>query len=114
MDWLTQNWIWILVLIGAYLLFFRRRHHGFGGTGGHHGHDREPGPAQIGRTATDPVSGRSLDAQHAITTYFRGRVYFFENEENRRRFEAAPEDFAKNAEGLDPARSQRGHRRHGC
>lgn len=116
MDWLAQNWIWIVVLIGAYLLFFRHRHHGFGSLGGHGGHaEHEDRPAPSKRAPIDPVSGRSLDAQHAITTYYQGRVYFFENEENRRRFEAAPDDFAKNTEGLDPAgRPHRGHRGHGC
>jgi hypothetical protein len=37
MDWLTQNWIWIPVVITAVVLFRRMGRHGFGGAG-HHGY----------------------------------------------------------------------------
>ena len=39
MEWLTQNWIWIAVLIGvvAFLGFSRRGHGRHGNHGGEHG-----------------------------------------------------------------------------
>lgn len=122
MNWLAQNWIWIALALGALLFFSRRGHHSFGGShggiGGHgHGSYQEPanpnGDQRAG-AALDPVSGKPLATEPAITTYFRGRVYFFENEENRRRFEASPESFALD-QGVDASTSsQRSHRRHGC
>lgn len=122
MNWLAQNWIWIAVLLGAVLLFARRGRHSFGashadGAGGHdHGSYQAPrGGVERAGAALDPVSGKPLATQHAITTYYRGRVYFFENEENRRRFEAAPETFALDqAVDASTSSSQPGHRRHGC
>lgn len=124
MNWLAQNWIWIAVLLGAVLLFARRGHHNFGGprgatAAGHdHGSYQGSSPSDASErtgAALDPVSGKPLATQHAISTYFRGRVYFFENEENRRRFEATPENFALD-QGVDPSASnpQRSHRHHGC
>jgi YHS domain-containing protein len=123
MNWLAQNWIWIALALGALLFFARRGQHSFGrshgGTGGHgHGSHQAPrGASGMERSdaAIDPVSGVPLATQHAITTYYRGRVYFFENEENRRRFEATPENFALD-QGRDASTSspQRSHRRHGC
>lgn len=46
MDWLTQNWIWVvfLVLFVGMHLFGHGGHGGHGGGcgGGGHGHDQEP------------------------------------------------------------------------
>lgn len=39
MDWLSQNWIWLIVVV----LFFAMHLFGHGGHGGHGGHqDRRP------------------------------------------------------------------------
>ena len=46
MDWLSQNWIWVLLAAGAIWMFARGRHGGmgmmgggcFGGHGGHGDH----------------------------------------------------------------------------
>ncbi|HEX8011485.1 MAG TPA: YHS domain-containing protein [Casimicrobiaceae bacterium] len=42
MDWLSQNWIWVVVAIGAVIFFSRRGGHGGlgGGHGGGHGGGR--------------------------------------------------------------------------
>jgi YHS domain-containing protein len=129
MDWLTQNWIWILVVVLALVMFRRMGHHGYGGLA-HHGFGH-PGdmtsdggssgaPSGVGNgapgAAIDPVSGNALRTDHAITSFYRGRVYYFENEETRRRFEAEPQRFATVGSGVDPrgADESRPHRRHGC
>ena len=54
MEWLTQNWIWIAVVIGvvAFLGFFRSSHGGGNGAAGHGGccggHDKQPPPDKPG------------------------------------------------------------------
>lgn len=45
MEWLSQNWIWIVVAVGAVWLFARMRQGGF--MGGGRGHDMaHEGPPQ--------------------------------------------------------------------
>lgn len=115
MEWLTQNWIYLLLVVGV-ILFMR-----FGGMGcgfgGRHAHSAH-GPKRQGAEdtpiesapPTDPVSGRKLDPKTAVATIYHGRAYYFESRENRDRFEAAPQTFAEPASG-DP--SEQGHRHHG-
>ena len=114
MNWLAQNWVWIVVAAG--LIWMMRRggmpgcgmghaHHG----GGTSGTDSGIPPAEKAGRSTDPVSGKAVDTQHAITSYYGGRVYYFESPETRQRFEASPEKYASPA----PA-EQRPHRHHGC
>ena len=127
MEWLTQYGIWVLVIVAAVVLFRRMGHrgsvgyHGFGT----HGDSAAAGEAQAQgnaaplrapQAAVDPVSGNAFKTEHAITSYYRDRVYFFENEETRRRFDAEPERFATSAGGVDarPAEERHQHRRHGC
>ena len=44
MNFLSQDWWWILLLIGVFLLLGRRGHHGLGGFGrGHHGNQTSHG-----------------------------------------------------------------------
>jgi YHS domain-containing protein len=129
MDWLTQNWIWIVVAALALVMFRRMGHHGFGGpahygfgtNGDAAGADSTARSQDVGASprgpeaAIDPVSGNALKTEHAITSFYHGRVFFFENEDTRRRFEAEPERFAAGTSGVDPqAVEQRQHRRHGC
>ncbi len=121
MEWLSQNVGWVILAIGVWFIFAWRGGHGFGRAGGHshggshqggHGDHREDSSAG---KAIDPVSGKSIDSTHAITAYYGGRVYFFENEDNRRRFEVAPADFAAKGTGVEPSsQGQRAHRHHGC
>src|SRR6266545_4761048 len=101
MNWLSQNWVWIVVGIG--LIWLMRRggmagcgmghaHHGAGGSG------TQPGspPSEKPGSSNDPVSGKGVETQHAITSYYQGHVYYFENPETRQRFEASPEKYARN------------------
>lgn len=99
MEWLTQNWTYLLLLVGV-ILFMR-----FGGMGcafarrrarPAHGPDHPEGPdTPVGSgPATDPVSRRTVDPKTAVATIYQGRGYYFESRENRDRFEAAPDQFA--------------------
>ncbi|MDO8777230.1 MAG: YHS domain-containing protein [Burkholderiaceae bacterium] len=99
MEWLKQNWINLLVLVGV-ILFLRLSGMGcgFGGRRGRpeHGPDRQGGadtPVEFASTA-DPVSRRPVDPTSAVATVYRGRAYYFESRENRDRFEAAPNQYA--------------------
>ncbi|MDP1692183.1 MAG: YHS domain-containing protein [Burkholderiaceae bacterium] len=117
MEWLTQNWIYLLLLLGVILFM---RFGGMGcGIGGRRAH-RAHGPEQPGAadrpvepaTPTDPVSRRTVDPKTALATIYQGRAYYFESRENRDRFEAAPEQYA---DAAGDGQKGAGHRhRGGC
>jgi len=125
MNWLTQNWVWIVLAIGAVWLFSRGglAGCGMGGHGGHAGHGGGTGPVPGGDPmrnpgsfagaipdkAVDPVSGREVLTTHAVTAVYQGRVLYFESPENRQRFEAAPQQYTSG--GPPPPQP---HRHHGC
>lgn len=130
MNWLSQNWVWVVLAIGAAFYFFRgglgghAGGHGRGlggllggmGHGGHGGHagggghgDRgeqpdRPAAANAPEAAVDPVGGEALRTAHALTSVYQGKIYYFASKENRDRFEAAPQEYARKAEGY-PVRS---------
>lgn len=119
MNWLAQNWVWIVVGIG---LIWMMRRGGMAGCGMGHAHHgggssrTEPGTPPSEKEAgksTDPVSGKEVDTQHAITSYYQGQAYYFENAETRQRFEAAPEKYARKP-ATDGERGTRAHRHHSC
>lgn len=129
MQWLAQNWPWVVIAVvaGLFLLDRARRYRfdGLGAEGGHGHRSRHGSPVPEdaqghghASTTIDPVSGKPVNTDRALTTYHGGRVYFFENDANRRRFEAAPDRFARNAKAAGSASStpstHRAHRRHGC
>jgi YHS domain-containing protein len=120
MQWLTQNWIWIVFAIGIFL-FMRR-----GGMGGGMGHGRHGGGhAENGQHGSggaeqkndpdsgpkDPVSGERVNPEGATNSMFQGRLYYFASKENREKFEASPAQFAGADAGHD---DQNKHQRHGC
>jgi YHS domain-containing protein len=130
MDWLTQNWLWIVFAIGAVWLFRRGglAGCGMGGHGSHGGNSGGAGSAPGGTSTSgdamrspgsfagaapektvDPVSGREVLTARALTAVYQGRVFYFESPETRQRFEAAPEQYTPSAA---PAPQQ--HRHHGC
>ncbi len=115
MEWLTQNWTYLLLLVGVILLMrFGGMGCGFGGRRAHPAH----GPSRQGSddtsvesaSPTDPVSRRSVDPKTAVATIYQGRAYYFESRENRDRFEATPDQFAS-APGNDQKGA--GHHPHG-
>lgn len=123
MNWLAQNWVWIVLAVGAIWLFSRGglAGCGMGGHGSHGGHSGGgAGPAPGGdpmrnpdttpEKAVDPVSGHEVLTARAMTAFYQGRVIYFESPENRQRFEAAPEQYAR---GATPRPQQHRHQ-HGC
>jgi len=118
MEWLTQNWIYLLLLVGV-ILFMR-----FGGMrcgfSGRHAHPAQ-GPKRHGAEGTpiesspptDPVSQRRVDPKTAVASMYEGRAYYFESRENRDRFEAAPQTYVGPASG-EPGDQGHRHHRGGC
>lgn len=118
MEWLSQNWIFVLLVVGV-ILMMRRGGMACGpfGGGGHHGghgEGRDEG-ARRPESPVDPVSGQPVDPKTAVATVYQGRAYYFATKENRERFEAAPEQYAR-APGEHPEHEVHGerHHRHGC
>ena len=115
MEWLQQNWINLLVLVGVIVfLRFSGMGCGFGGRRGRPQHrpDRQGDTdTPVGSaSATDPVSRHPVDPISAVATVYQGRAYYFESRENRDRFEAAPDRYATVLKDSDkPA----GHGHHG-
>lgn len=108
MAWLGQNWIFILVVIGA-IFMMRRGGMGCGPGMGRHRHDGHgaSAPQPESESNVDPVSGQTVDPQTAVTSVHQGKIYYFATRENRDRFEAAPEQYATKPQG------EHGQR-HGC
>lgn len=135
MTWLSENWLWLAVAIGGFLLMTRMHGMGMGCgmAGGHHGGSQSSHPdqesggitidhdtrANLGPSGTiDPVSRRpvSPEAPHVLSAY-NGLVYWFESRDNRDAFEREPEKYlADGAVSGQPEEQQHGsaHRRHGC
>ncbi len=130
MDFLSQNWIWLVIAIGGYLLLARM---GIGGCGmGHshgHGHagsdsgatdDKSNGRGAASESLFDPVSRRSVPAGSTVSSVYQGRAYYFEDRANRDAFESDPEKYlaASHATGHEigsPGPSPRhSHQGHGC
>lgn len=127
MNWIGQNWIWVVVLaVGLMFLMRRRAHHrGFGHSMSHHhrhgdGYDgSSPAQGMDGDGSRDPVSGGAIvPGGSAISAVFRGRAYYFENAENRAAFEANPQRYAETGYGQPIPDERPGHRhyhrRGGC
>jgi YHS domain-containing protein len=87
MDWLTQNWIY-LVMLAAVVLFMARRGVMGSAMGTHHGQ-----PPQADERI-DPVGGEQVPPGVSIVAAYQGRRYYFVSRENRERFEAAPHRYA--------------------
>ncbi|ODV12979.1 MAG: hypothetical protein ABT20_03160 [Rubrivivax sp. SCN 70-15] len=135
MNGVNANIIWVLIALAAVWFLLRRGRHGghgqggfgghghggFGGRGhdggGHHGgsHERlgnaspRDHDALSPGAAIDPVSGKPVRTDQALTSVNAGRTYYFESEDTRRRFEAEPQRYATAAPP-----PQRRSRRHGC
>lgn len=107
MQWLTQNWIWIVVVIGFLLLMQRGRF--FARHGATHGAGMPMrGPVASSGTALDPVSGNAVRTESALTSVRRGQIFYFESVDTRQRFEVDPEKYAANVPAAETHRS-RGH-----
>jgi len=134
MDWLSQNWLWVAIGVGFAYYLFRSRlgghgagHGGMigmghGGLAGRGGGDKDLASSRVvpnaPEAAVDPVGGEAVHAAQALTSVYQEKIYYFASKENRDRFEAAPQDFARSATGYPlvsgGAGGHRSHRRHGC
>lgn len=92
MQWLTSNWIWVLLAVGVVFLMMRRGGMACG-MGGHHTSREQP--ANEEGSPRDPVSGQSVDRAHALSSVFDGRTYYFESESSRAEFNKDPQRFAR-------------------
>ena len=114
MEWLTQNWTYLLLLVGVILFMrFGGMAFGFGGRRAHPAHEpsrqaSDDTPVESA-SATDPVSRRAVDPKTAVATLYQGRAYYFESRENRDRFEATPEKYAEPASGQQAEQGHQGH-----
>jgi len=79
MEWLTQNWIWVALIVGVIWLLSRSRHGGMMGGCGTHGMAHE-GPAGEGKDRTadaprTPVTKEKAGqaAEGGASTHHRGR-----------------------------------------
>ena len=113
MQWLAQNWIWILLVVGFFFMMRRG-----GCAGGMNRHARHGGDTQHGTdenkpatTAIDPVNKATLDIAGALTSVYRGKIYYFASVENRAIFEAKPEQYV-GSDQPDPHQHKTHH--HGC
>lgn len=123
MKWLSENWIWVVLLVGVFVMMSRGGM-GCGGGGrrsygrGHSDERGAPGPSAGDETppsqsAIDPVSGRPVEMLQAVTSVYKGRTYYFATRENREIFEESPERFAAAVLGGNTSPEHRHHRR-GC
>ncbi|HHX4058147.1 TPA: YHS domain-containing protein [Burkholderia contaminans] len=97
MDWLSQNLLWIVIVVVLFAMFrlsgprpSRREHD--------HRAMRDESSA-----LNDPVTGNRVDPAHAIKAEYNGRTFFFESESSRTVFLQNPSRFV-----------QQHHRHHGC
>jgi YHS domain-containing protein len=127
MEWLGQNWLWIVLAVGAFFFMTRMGGCGMGRSSSHHRNDDDrrdavsPAPGNRPGNLFDPVSGHGFFASGApISTVYHGRAYYFENRENRDSFEAAPEKYLASMPvsgdpiGTDRESDRPRQRRHGC
>lgn len=116
MQWLSQNWLWIVFAIGVFLLMRRGgmacgMGHGRSNDGGKESSHHHDANTTLDNQAIDPVDGQGVDPSNAINTMYQGRMYYFASSDNREKFETAPVQYAAAAGG--EAAGHR-HHRHGC
>ena len=142
MNWLSQNWLWVVLGLGALWWFLSRgglggrRRLGYHGPGTSYEPDRssEDRERMVARsmsdaptsgmpaTAIDPVSRQDVSTGQAVTSVYQGRIYYFQSAENRQRFEQSPQQYARPelgqplGQGQSPggAEQERPRRRGGC
>lgn len=136
MTWLSENWGWLAIAIGGFLLMTRMHGMGMGCgmAGGHNGsnaahsheqhsdgaitidHDSRANLGQAG--AIDPVSRNPIPAgTAAVSSVHNGLVYWFETRANRDTFEQEPDKYlADGTVSGQPGGAQHGpgHQHHGC
>lgn len=128
MDWITQNWTWIVFAIAVFLLVFiwiafaigvflsmRRssKEHRMGhahGTRTIQQQEDDASHIDLDMRPKDPISGEITNPETALNSMYQGRMYYFGSRENRDTFEASPAQYASRA----GERLEHRHHRHGC
>jgi YHS domain-containing protein len=119
MEWLSQNWLWVLLMIGV-VVMMRRGGMGCGFMGGRPSRDGRPTsdhehPPHTEATGTlDPVSGSPVNPEGAVSSGYQGRLYYFASRENRDLFEQSPQRYAAAGASADADPQAHRHHRHGC
>lgn len=120
MEWLTQNWVWLLLMLGVVFMMTR------GGMGCGHmgGRSARDGRSQSGgdhdaahaetTTTLDPVSGAPVNPDAAVSSGYQGRLYYFASRANRDLFEQSPQRYASAGASADAEPQAHRHHRHGC
>jgi len=125
MEWLSQNWLWVVLLVGGYFLMSRM---GIGCGMGHshvhgHGGGTRSGTDEKGAETVklfDPVSQQMLATATSIASVHQGHVYYFEDRANRDAFESEPEKYLAGAPPIgqkiaaEVAHEKKAHHAHGC
>ena len=65
MQWLTQNWIWLVLIVGAIWLLNRGRHGGFMGGCSTHGMAHEGPAGETKGQASDTAARPSIKEENA-------------------------------------------------
>ena len=119
MQWLSENWFWIVIGLALFFLMQRMHGHGMGHRRGYRSargyddssHDRTQEP----RAVFDPVSrNRILPGGTTISSAYDGRAYYFENRPNRDAFESDPDKYLAAMPESGLPIDDRRHRRRGC
>lgn len=100
MNELSGYIIWVPVAIAALSFYLWRGGRWRSHDRGRRGSDEPCEPCRDGRTGAepaaelDPVTGNPVRTDRALTAAFGGRVYYFESEDTRKRFESDPQRYA--------------------
>ena len=111
MQWLTDNWLVALLVLGALVFLLRRA--GFGRS------FAAPRPHSqaslaVDWSSTDPVSGEPVAGDATLTAQHGGRVYRFASRETLERCESDPERYLRGGAGRHGPGTTHRHGGHGC
>jgi YHS domain-containing protein len=110
MTWLAENWVVLLLVLGALVFLLRRAGVGrsFAGRRSHHRISPE-----VDWSSTDPVSGEPVAPDGALMARHGGRVYRFASRDTLERFESDPERYIRGGAGRHGPGTSPGHGGHG-
>lgn len=111
MNWIVQNWPWIIVGVVVLVLVNRGTRYRRSALG--YPADGASEPSEQAETARDPVTNNPVATAGAVTSVYQGRIYYFESADTRRRFEESPRQYGAAASAQHAAPSQRQERPRG-
>lgn len=110
MQWLNDNWLVALLVLGALVFLLRRA-----GVGRSFAAPRPHPPAspEVDGSSTDPVSGEPASSDDTLTAQHGGRVYRFASRETLERFQSDPERYLRGGAGRHGPGTAHRHGGHG-